>query len=249
MAEQGKHEADSLGEQVLTIPQSLLPLLVVLLSTNDLLPKLASLPMHDTHDDAAKEPHTATDPPSFAGSFRLLAAATVSSGAILAAYSVPTTSALGTSSAIFAAIGLVLLERAVRGIEDEDSNGTYSSISMTGVQSGRSATSGPPKEQQLAALRDFAAIMATICGLTSILVEPSIIGAVSRGPSKKHDHGWTRAYDFMIMQRIFWMLPVNILSNALAYIIVSGLSLHHFAALRMHTPPILSRPPADIKLL
>jgi hypothetical protein len=249
MAEQGEHKDAQIYRQMLTIPQSLLPLLVVLLSTNDLLPKLASLPIHDTHDDAAKEPHTATDPPSFAGSFRLLAAATVSSGAILATYSVPTTSALGTSSAVFAAIGLVLLKRAVRGIEDEESSGTYSSVSMTGVHSGRIVTGGPPKEQQLAALRDFAAVMATICGLTSILVEPSIIGAVSRGPSKKHDHGWTRAYDFMVMQRIFWMLPVNILSNALAYIIVSGLSLHHFASLRIDTASILSRPPADIKLL
>jgi hypothetical protein len=210
---------------MLTFRQSLLPLLVVLLSTNDLLPKLASLPVHDTHDDATKEPHTATDSQSFAGSFRLLAAATVSSGAILAAYSVPTTSALGTSSAVFAAIGLVLLERAVRGIGDEEPNGTYSSIPTSGVHSGRSAVKEPPKEQQLAALRDFAAVMATICGLASMLVEPSVVSTISRGPSiTKSNHGWTKAYDFMIMQRIFWMLPVNTLSNALLYIIVSGLS-------------------------
>lgn len=189
-----------------------------------------------------------TDPQAFAGSFRLLAAATVSSGVILAAYSVLTTSTLGTSSAIFAAIGLVLLERAVGGIEDEESNGTYSSISVTGVQPGRSAVSGPPKEQQLAALRDFATVMATVCGLTLILVEPSIVGAILRGPlTKKHDQSWP-AYDFMMMQRIFWMLPVTILSNALMYIIVSGLSLHYFTTLRIHTPRVFSRPLADIKL-
>jgi hypothetical protein len=230
MAEQGWHETSYSYGCMLTICQSLLPLLVVLLSTNDLLPKLASLPIHDTHDHATKESHNATDSQSFAGSFRLLAAATVSSGAILAAYSVPTTSALGTSSAVFAAIGLVLLERAVRGVEDEESNGTYSSISTPAVQSGRSAVSRPPKEQQLAALRDFAAVMATICGLTSMLVEPSIVSTISRGPStEQYDHGWTKAYDFMIMQRIFWMLPVDILTNALLYIIVSGLSFSPFS--------------------
>jgi hypothetical protein len=231
MGEQGDCKASYACIQMLIIYQSLLPLLVVLFSSNDLLPKLAALPIHDTHDDAAKEPYTAADPQSLVGSRRILAAVTISSSAVLAVYSVPTTSALGASSAVFAAIGLVFFERAVRGMEDEEMNGTHGSIPATAVQTGRSADSGPPQEQQLAAFRDVATVLVTICGLTSILMEPSITSAISRGPAtKKYDHGWTKAYDLVIMHRIFWMLPVNILTNALMYIVVSVLSLflHHF---------------------
>jgi hypothetical protein len=140
---------------------------------------------------------------------------------------VPTTTALGTSSAVFTAIGLVLFERAVRGIEDEDINVTHSSMPATGAQIGRNGAGGPSKEQQLAALRDIATALATICGLTSILMEPSITRATSQGASiKNYDHGWTKTYHVMIMQRIFWMLPVNILANALTYIIVRTISEH-----------------------
>jgi hypothetical protein len=200
---------------------------VVLFSTHDVLPKLAALPMHDDHDGTTKEPHATADAPSYAGSFRLLVAVTVSSSAVLAVYSVPTTTALGTSSAIFAAIGLVLFERAVRGIEDEDLSATHGSMPATGAQLGWTAAGEPPKEQQLAALRDIATALATICGLISVLMEPSITSAVSRGPStNKYDQGGTKVNDVMTMQRIFWMLPVNVLANALMYIIVSTISLH-----------------------
>ncbi|KAH8707605.1 hypothetical protein GQ44DRAFT_715674 [Phaeosphaeriaceae sp. PMI808] len=189
--------------------KSLLPLLVFLVSSNELLPKLTALPLHHaTHDDDAKEASSLSDSLSHGGSFRLLAVITVSAGAVLAIYAVPSTSALGISSALFAATGLVLFERAARGVEDD--------------------------EQQLATLRDAAFILTIICGLASILVEPSMHGAVSWEPVTAYlDKDWKMVHDFRVLQRILWMIPVHGVINVFTFIILSQHGATHTSLLTL----------------
>ena len=209
---------------MLILYQSLLPLLVVLVTRNELLPKLIELPIHGAHDDAAKDPHSTSDPPSQASAYRVLAVATVSAGAVLAIYSVPSTTALGISSAIFAATGLVLLEAAIKSVEDDSMTGAYAPVSANGVRPRRSSMSGPSREQQLVALRDFAAALTTVCGLASILVEPSMSNATSWEPT---------LHTFRLLQRILWMVPVSVLVNILMFIIVSHLICTTLCALKL----------------
>jgi hypothetical protein len=66
-------------------------------------------------------------------------------------------------------------------------------------------------------LRDFAAALTTLCGLASILVEPSIVNAVSLEPTSQA---------FRILQRVLWMVPVETLVNALFFLIVSQSCIH-----------------------
>jgi hypothetical protein len=195
----------------------------VLISGNELIPKLTALPTHATHDDAAKDPQGSSDPQSQAGSFRILAVATVSATVVLAMYSVPTTSALGISSTIFAATGLVILERAARGCGDGDTDGGYSSISANGMQSAHTSVDGPTQDHHLATLRDVAGVLMAACGLASLFLESSTTNTMStQTASKTYDQGWGAVHDTMIMQRIFWTILLNVLTNALMYIIVSS---------------------------
>jgi hypothetical protein len=222
MGDQSDYIIVQFNEHILIVHQSLLPLLVVLVSSNELLPNFAPLPIHGTHDDAAKGPYTSSDLHSHTGSIRILVVATVSAGAVLAVFSVPTTSALGISSAIFAATGLVLFERVTWNVEGDDTHEAHDYMPANGT----APRDGPTKGQQLAALRDVTATMAVLCGLASLLVEPSTNNAVSWRPVYRQYHrDWKTVNDFRVLQRILWMIPVNVLSNALMYIIVSFLSL------------------------
>jgi hypothetical protein len=219
----------------LTVYQSLIPFLVVLVSSNELLPKLTALPIHGAHDDAAKEPYNSSDTQPHAGSFRILAVATFSAGAVLAVYSVPATSALGVSSALFAATGLVLFERATKNIEDDDTTDTHEYMPAGGAPSGSGPSSGTSKGQQLATLRDVAATMAIVCGLASILVEPSTSKTISWQPVYRHyDRDWRTVHGFRILQRTLFMVPVNVLFNVLMYTIVSCPSRHLLCPLNVH---------------
>jgi hypothetical protein len=204
---------------VLTLGQSLLPLLIVLLSGSQLLPTFALLPTHEGHDDAAKEPHGSADSAPYYGSFRILAVVTLSATIVLAAYSVPTTSALGISSTIFTATGLVLLERTARGTEDENTQGVHGAVSADGA---RISPDGLSREHQLAVLRDVAATLTAACGLASLFLESSTNSAIpSHATNKSYDRGWKTVHESMMLQRIFWMVPVNVLTNAFMYMIVS----------------------------
>jgi hypothetical protein len=142
---------------------------------------------------------------------------------VLTVYSVPTTSALGVSSAIFAATGLVLFERVARNVESDETHDVHDYIPANGTPS----RDRPTRGQQLAALRDVAATMAILCGMASILVEPSMNNAISWQPVyRQYDRDWKTVNDFRILQRILWMVPVSVLSNTLMYIVVSSLSLY-----------------------
>ncbi|KAF1918958.1 hypothetical protein BDU57DRAFT_511748 [Ampelomyces quisqualis] len=216
--------------------KSLLPVLAVLISGHEFLPKPAALPTHAAHDDAAKEPHRSSDPQSQAGSFRILAVVTFSATVALAVYSVPATSALGLCSTIFAATGLVLLERAARGTDDGDTDGGYSSVSANGAQSAHSLVKETTRERQLATLRDVAAVLAAACGLASLVLESSTIGAMStRTANKSYDQDWGAAHDTMIMQRIFWTVLLSVFTNALMYIILCQHGAVHTSLLALST--------------
>jgi hypothetical protein len=186
-----------------------------------LLPKLNALLTHDTHDDAAKELYDGLDPQSHKSSARFLMVITGSATAALVTYAVPATVVLGLSGAIFAAAGLVLLENAIRGVTDDDTSAMHEAVSNHDVQTGRYASSRPSQGLQLAVLRDLAATLAIICTLASILMEPSVYGIYRAPPSRKHQQHWTKGHDSMILQQIIWMVPVNVLTNALMYLIVS----------------------------
>jgi hypothetical protein len=158
---------------------------------------------------------------------------TASAGVVLAVYSVPATSALGFSSVIFAATGFVLLERVVRSTEDDDTTVVRSTedddttvVRPNTPISGTISSDGFTKASQLAALRDVAFVMAILCGPAAWWLEPSTSHAISWQPLYRQYHrDWKTVHDFMILQRTLWMIPVNILTNALMYIIVS----HFFA--------------------
>jgi hypothetical protein len=235
MGDKGDFAIDYYHGPVLTICQSLIPLLVVLVSSNELLPKLTALPIYGAHDDAAKEPYNSSDTQSHAGSFRILAVATLSAGAVLAVYSVPATSALGVSSAIFTATGLVLFGKATKNIEDDDTNDTHDYMPANGAPSGSGPSNGTPKGQQLATLRDVAATMAIVCGLASILVEPSANNTISWQPVYRHyNRDWRTVHDFRILRRTLFMVPTNVLFNVLMCTIVSCPSRRLSCHLNVH---------------
>ncbi|KAF2824975.1 hypothetical protein CC86DRAFT_371441 [Ophiobolus disseminans] len=192
--------------------RSLLPLLVILTSRNDLLPKLTELPTYGAHDDAAKEPQSPSDTPSQASVYRTLAVVTGSAAAVLAIYSVPSTVALGLSSAIFTATGLVLLDTTTRTADNGFTTGAYVPVSANGVRTRRSSVAGPSKEQPLVVLRDFATALSAACGLASMLVEPSLSSAISWEPTLQ---------TFKVLQCILWMIPVNVFANVLLFFTLS----------------------------
>ena len=181
------------------------------------MPKLAALPAYVAHDDAAKDPQSPSEQPD-ARPKRILGALTVSAGAVLAVYSVPTTTALGISSAIFGATGLVLFETAVWSVEDDGK----SFARISGPLSRRGSLNAPTKEQQLAALRDTAAVLTIVCGVVSWLTEPSIYNVISWEPVyNEFSQNWRTVSDYRLHQQILWMIPVNISLNILVFFIVS----------------------------
>jgi hypothetical protein len=204
-----------------------------------LLPKLTALPTHDIHDDAAKEPYDILDSQSHKSSARFLMVITGSATAILVAYAVPATIVLGLSSAIFAAAGLVLLEKAIRGMADDDTSAIHEAVSNADVQTGRKPSIRPSQGLQLAVLRDAAATLTIICTLASLLIEPSVYGIYRQPASRKHQQHWTRGHDSIVLQQIIWMVPVNIINNALMYFIVSSLSLYLPSSLSIIWPRVL----------
>ena len=99
---------------------------------------------------------------------------TIAASAALAVYVTSTTSALGISSAIFAASGLVMFEIAVRGTKDDNEGGTRGLMSADGSFSRRGSVSSNRKIQELAAFRDVAAAISVICAIATYMIEPSV---------------------------------------------------------------------------
>jgi hypothetical protein len=189
----------------------LLPLCAVAASHSALLSRHLVLPSHTAPDDA-QGPR----------SLRMLLALTAAAAAALAIYVTSTTAALGTSSAIFAASGLVAFEAVVRGAKDDNTGGARGLMSADGSVTRRSSISGTHTAQQLAALRDVAAALALVCGVATCLIEPSIPpGAITWEPLyREFDRDWKTVHDYRTMRQVAFMVLVNVVLNGLVFLVV-----------------------------
>ncbi|KAH7082135.1 hypothetical protein FB567DRAFT_561994 [Paraphoma chrysanthemicola] len=199
--------------------KSLLPFFVTLISKNEVMSRLLALP---SHDDTTHESADSPDTHSYVGSFRILAVTTVSAVAVLLIYTVPTTSTLGVSSVIFTATGLLLFGSATGSAEDGTGDGAYEFVS-TNQPATRSSTSHVlPREQQVAAVRDIAASLAAICGLASILIEPTIRDATTwQSVYRSTDHDAMVVQEYGTLWRIVWTVLVHVITNFLLSLLIS----------------------------
>jgi hypothetical protein len=199
-----------------------LPLLVFLISNNKILSHLVALPTHNSHDDRDRDSEASSEQHAYNSVFRIMAVVTVSAALALSTYTIPTTAALGMSSVIFAATGLILLERAGRDTGEDSEDGTYVSVSANGPQAAASPINGPSRQQHLTVLRDLAAVLALACGVASFFLESSILRAVSPHPMEpKYGRNWRSAYESTNLRLFFGTTFIKVLTNAFTYINVS----------------------------
>jgi hypothetical protein len=207
--------------------QGLLPLLVVLVSETDVLSKHLALPTHTSSTDPSKEGAAATEQQTQSPSFRVLAVVTLSASlALSTGFTASPTFALGLSSVIFAAVGFVLFEHALKSSSDD---GTFHKTPQAPVNSSslRSGPSdGPTKRRQLAVLRDVAAVVAVVCGLAAYLMEPRITSStISWEPVYRFGGGSVKTVrHYKTVQLVLIIILVNTLVNAMTFLIVRLLS-------------------------
>ncbi|OSS50921.1 hypothetical protein B5807_04228 [Epicoccum nigrum] len=198
----------------------LLPLFAVLVSENELLSRHLNLPTHARSDstDSTSSP----EKPSSKRPADLLVTLTIAASAALGIYITSTTSALGISSAIFAASGLVLFEIAARGTKDDSDNGTPGLMSADGSFSRRGSVSSSRKVQELAALRDVAAAITVICGIAVYMMEPSVApGAATWEPMyREFDRDWKTVHDYRTVRQVLFMIIINVALNLFTYLIL-----------------------------
>jgi hypothetical protein len=211
----------------------LIPFFAVLFSENELVVKHFALPTHTVLDDAAAETKTSPERQPHHESYGILAVLTVSASVGLGVYAVPTTVALGLSSAIFAAIGLVLFESTTKVAAESGEGSKRGSASANGGISRRASMSGASRPQRLAALRDVAVAIAAVCGIASILTESSLTAStISWEPVyREYDREWRDVHNFRILQRFLWMLPVHSIVNVLVFILISQFGAVHTSLL------------------
>ncbi|KAI4937387.1 uncharacterized protein J4E92_002117 [Alternaria infectoria] len=131
--------------------KALIPLFTVLFSENQLVAKHLALPTWTVLDGPAAETKTSPERQPHTESYGILAVLVVSASAVLGVYAVPTTVALGLSSAIFAATGLVLFESTIQAATEEGEGGKRGLGSVNG-----NMTKGHPAAQLIdAAEADF----------------------------------------------------------------------------------------------
>lgn len=149
---------------------------------------------------------------------------TIAASAATSIYITSTTSALGISSAIFAASGLVLFEIAIRGAKDDNEGGARGLMSADGSFSRRGSVGSSRTAQELAALRDVAAAITVICGIAVYMMEPSVApGAATWEPLyREFDRDWKTVHDFRTVRQVFFMTIVNVALNLLMFLIVSA---------------------------
>ncbi|KAH9859798.1 hypothetical protein IAQ61_011580 [Plenodomus lingam] len=206
-------------KQGIWVTKALLPLLVILISQHERYSKYVALPIHAGLDSLAVDTKAFPEQTSYSRSYPLLAALTVSASTVLALYTATTTLLLGLGSVFFAAVGFVLLESAVAG-------GTEGSRNDTEIVHGASVRRIPPsvtlKHQQLAVLRDVALIMAIGCGIATCAMEPDVSStSITWEPVYSlYIMDWRDVHNYRILQRVLWTLPVHVLTNVLAFVLV-----------------------------
>ncbi|KAI4683864.1 uncharacterized protein J4E84_006704 [Alternaria hordeiaustralica] len=131
--------------------KALIPFFTVLFSENQLVAKHLALPTWTVLDGPAAETKTSPERQPHTEPYGILAVLVVSASAVLGVYAVPTTVALGVSSAIFAATGLVLFESTIQAATEEGEGGKRGLGSANG-----NMTKGHPAAQLIdAAEADF----------------------------------------------------------------------------------------------
>ncbi|KAF1832202.1 hypothetical protein BDW02DRAFT_530341 [Decorospora gaudefroyi] len=209
--------------------KALLPLLTVLISENELLAKHLALPTYTILDGPAAETKTHSERKPLSESYWILAFLTVAASAALAIYTLSTTFALGVSSVIFAATGLALFESTMRAATVDGEDGKRALVSANGSISRRLSLSGAQRAQRLATLRDVAVTVAAVCGLASLLMEPTLTASsISWEPVyREYDREWRDVHNYRILQRFLWMIPVNTIVHILTFILLSQLGAVH----------------------
>jgi hypothetical protein len=192
-----------------------------------LVAKHLALPTFTILDGPAAETKASPERQPYSESYGILAVLVVSASAVLGIYTVPTTVALGLSSAIFAATGLVLFESTIKAATDEGESSRHRPVSANGNISRRASISGASSAQRLAALRDVAVAIAVVCGIASILTESSLTAStISWEPVyREYAREWRDVHNLRILQRFLWMLPVQSTVNVLVFILVRTNSL------------------------
>lgn len=197
---------------------------MVFFSDNDLISRHLSLPSYSAHAASTKShSDNAANPEHRAPSARLLAVITLSAGLVLSTSGIaPPTFALGISSVIFAAVGLVLLESAVRSPIDDVSQKSSTGFT-SGTSQGQKDDDRPQRSQQLVALRDVAIVVVLICGLASYLIEPRITSSgISWEPIYRFGGDSVKSVrHYKTVQLVIVMILVNIIVNVLTFLMVS----------------------------
>jgi hypothetical protein len=201
--------------------RGLLPLFVVLVSEHDVFSKYIGLSTHTQADspiDSGPSPER-----SQSRSYRLLAVIVISASIVLATnFTASPTSALGLSSTIFAATGLVIFESASKTTKDGE-NGRTGLVSANGSFSRLSSGDGVRKDQHLAVLRDVAAAMVVACGVATFMMEPSLRPEADTWVPVYHKlpKGWKELQQHKSVQQVVLMIVVNAVVNVLMFSMAS----------------------------
>ncbi|PVH96241.1 glycosyltransferase family 90 protein [Periconia macrospinosa] len=197
--------------------KGLLPLLVTLLSESELLSKHSAPPNLNT---AIPDPKRPTK------SFLVLCAATVSASIVLSTqFTAPATSALGISSIIFTATGLVLFSSSLKL-----SNGEMGDAKNGTVSNKDNSLSTPSSRlqliQNLVVLRDVAAVIAVTCGISACFFEPRIsphriawppdMRNTPQGPG-----GWKTLHYHRTVRSVLSMICINTIVHILTFVMIN----------------------------
>ncbi|KAF2875547.1 hypothetical protein BDV95DRAFT_278068 [Massariosphaeria phaeospora] len=201
--------------------KAFLPLFAVLISENDFFARPVAASAHLPLDDSPAD--DAPDSKSPARPFALLVIAIAAAAAVLASrFNTSPTSALGVSSVIFAATGLVFFESALRTSPDDGDSGKRGLMSANGTFKRRTTNRGAQKEQQLASLRDVALVMAIICGIGAFWIEPRIApNAITWEPLYRElDGDWKTMHYHQTVRQVLLMICINVLTNVSLFVVL-----------------------------
>lgn len=134
------------------------------------------------------------------------------------------TVALGISSDIFAAVGLILLENALKASGDDDVFNKPPSIAASGNSLHMGPSDGPMKKQQLFVLRDVAVVVTVVSGLAAYLMEPRLSSStISWEPIYRFGGDSVKTVrHYKTVQLVLIFILVNTAVNMLTYLIVSN---------------------------
>ncbi|CAI6227077.1 unnamed protein product [Periconia digitata] len=196
--------------------KGLLPLLVTVLSENELLSKLTILLKHESP----------LNPPfpeqkRFSRSFLVLSSATISASVVLSTlFTIPSTFGLGISSVIFTGTGLVLFCSSLKSTSGDMGDVANNDASSPPLNGRRQWTQG------IVVLRDVAAILAVACGIGACVFEPRISSQLVAGEPEirgipRELGGWGMLHYHGTIQQVFSMIFVNIIVHVLTFVMIS----------------------------